>query len=128
MKLTTKIVIGIMTAALLSGALLAAERSEDFKTFQKAVKTNPSFEPGKEVRWFKVEVTNARTRKCSIRITLPIALVDIALKCMDETRVHLDESDCDVDLKVLWRELKKAGPMALIEICEDDEIIKVWFE
>jgi hypothetical protein len=73
-------------------------------------------------------VTNTRTRKCSVRITLPIALVDIALKCMDETRVHLDESDCDVDLKVLWRELKKAGPMALIEICEDDEIIRVWFE
>jgi hypothetical protein len=128
MKMTARIIVGIIAAALLSGAALAAERSEDFKTFQKAVKANPAYEPGREVQWFKVEVTDARNGKTKVRITLPIALVDIALKCMDNSRVHLDDSDCDIDLKALWRELKKAGPKALIEICEDHEVVKIWFE
>jgi hypothetical protein len=128
MKLTAKIVVGIMAAALLSGALAAADRTEDFKTFQKAVKANPSYEPGREIKWFKIEVTDARTRKSKVRITLPIALVDIALKCVDNSRIHLDDSDCDIDIKALWREMKKAGPMFLIEISEDDELVKVWFE
>lgn len=128
MKRSAKIVLGVVTVLVLSGAILAADRSEDFKSFQKSVKDNPAYEAGKEVRWFKILVTDARTNKDKVRITLPIALVEIALKCMDDTRIHLDRSDRDVDIKSLWADLKKVGPMAFIEIYEDDEIVKVWFE
>ena len=128
MKTTARIVVGVVAALLVSGAVAAAERSEDFKTFQKAVKANPSYEPGRTVEWFKVEVTDVRNAETKVRITLPIALVDIALKCMDDSRIHLDDSDCDLDVKALWRELKKAGPKVLIEIRDGDGIVKVWFE
>jgi len=59
---------------------------------------------------------------------LPIALVEVVLKCSDTRHVRIDDDNCEIDLKALWAELKKAGPMALIEIQGDGEIIKVWLE
>ncbi len=128
MKATTRAIVGVIATLLFMGTVAAAERSEDFKTFQKVVKANPSYEPGRTVEWFKVEVTDVRNAKTKVRITLPIALVDIVLKCMDDSRIHLDDSNCDLDVKSLWRELKKAGPKVLIEIRDGDGIVKVWFE
>ncbi len=42
--------------------------------------------------------------------------------------MKLDGKNCDVDLKALFAELKKAGPMALIEIVDEGALIKVWLE
>ena len=37
-------------------------------------------------------------------------------------------SKCDFDLKKILKVLKKNGPMTLVEVEEDDELIKIWFE
>ncbi|MGB3860658.1 MAG: hypothetical protein WA915_01135, partial [Candidatus Aminicenantaceae bacterium] len=78
--------------------------------------------------WFKVLVTDAQTKKDKVKITLPISLVEIFMKCADNKNLKIDREEYDIDLKELFAELKKVGPMALIEVYENDEIVKIWLE
>ena len=102
--------------------------SDDLQAVRKAVKENPSYEEGAEVRWFKVLVQDTRTNKNLIKVTLPIALIEIFIKASDNRPMRIHEEGVHVDLKALFAEMKKVGPMALIEICEENNIIKVWME
>jgi len=107
---------------------MMAGHGNDFKAIQKAVKQNPSYEKGKEVTLFKVLVTNNRTGKEEVRITLPISLVEALINCTDGRHMRFHDEGCEVDLKALWADLKKAGPSALLEFKDEDSLIKVWLE
>jgi hypothetical protein len=126
-KKTIIALIAVLAVTLLAGPVVAAHRS-DFRTIQKAVKQNPAYEEGKEVRWFKVLVTDGKSGETKVKVTLPIALIDLILSSAAARHVKIDESRCEIDLWALWMELKKAGPMALIEIQDDGALIKVWLE
>ncbi len=128
MKKTTVAILGVLVLTFLAAPALRAERSNDFQAIQKAVKQNPAYEEGKEVKWFKVLITDTTTGKDKVRVTLPVALVELVLKCADDKDLNLKDRGCDIDVKALFAELKKAGPMALIEVMDHDELIKVWFE
>ena len=73
-------------------------------------------------------VTDAKTNKEKVKVTLPIALVEVFLKCSQDKHLRIHGEECEIDLKELFTELKKLGPMVLIEVNEEDEIIKVWLE
>ncbi len=126
--------VGVVAAAALALAFLAgpavraAERTDDFQAIQKAVKQNPAYEEGKEVKWFKVLVTDTKTGADKVKITVPLALVEMFLKSEDTKHVRLGESGGEIDVQALFNELKKMGPMALIEVYDKDETIKVWLE
>lgn len=122
--------VAALAAAVLLTAVPArsAEPQNDFQAIQKAVKDNPAYEAGKEVKWFKVLVTDAKTNKERVRITLPLSLVEIALRHAEGKNLKVSESHPDIDLGALFADLKKIGPMALIEVYEDDQIIKIWLE
>jgi hypothetical protein len=128
MKRTTIAIVAALAVILLATPVLRAERGNDFQTIQKAVKQNPAYEAGKEVKWFKVLITDNRSGKDKLRITLPISLVELLVNCTDEKHMRLKDDGCDIDFKALFAELKKVGPMALIEIMDDDALIKVWLE
>ncbi len=128
MRKTAIALLAVLAVAFLAAPVLRADRRADFQAVQKAVKSNPAYEEGKEIHWFKVLVTDAKTNKDKVKITLPIALVEAFVNCAGDKHVRMDRGDCDIDFKTLWNELKKVGPMSLIEINEDDEIVKVWFE
>jgi hypothetical protein len=124
-----KITIFILLAFVLTLApvhLLTAEDS-DLQAIKKAVKENPNFEAGQEVKWFKVLITDTKTNKAKVKITLPVSLIELILKAEND-HFNIDRDEYDVDIREIFAELKKAGPMALIEIQEDGELIKVWFE
>ncbi len=128
MKKTTSIVLGVMIMGLFWGAPSLAGHTEDFKIFQRALKDNPRTEAGKDAKWFKLLVTDAHSKRDRVKITLPLSLVEAALRFVDDCDVIFDHEDCDINVKALLKELKKAGPMALIEVYEDGEIIKIWLE
>ncbi|MFQ6069330.1 MAG: hypothetical protein ACE5LC_02265 [Candidatus Aminicenantales bacterium] len=128
MKKTALFLVLILIFIFLSSSTILAERNDDFQTIKKAVKKNPSYK-GQEVKWFKVLITDAKTKKDRVRITLPISLIELFLKCAKDKHWHFDDEwECDVDVEKLFYELKKLGPMALVEIYEEDEIIRVWLE
>ena len=110
-------------------SLLLADANDDIQTVKKAVKKNPDYTPGQQVQWFKVLITNNETGKAKVKITLPISVVEAFLKCSHDK--HFDmENHCDIDLKEVFADLKKYGPMVFIEIQDEDEdvTIKVWVE
>jgi len=128
MKKTALTALAVLTLVFLATPLLRAQNHSDFQAIQKAVKQNPAYEEGKDVKWFKVLVTDAKTGKDKVRITLPLALIETFLKCADNKHLKIHDADCDIDFQALFTELKKVGPMALIEITEENEIVKVWLE
>ena len=128
MKKTAFLMTAVFGLALILGTFAIAADRVDFQAIKKAVKDNPNYEPGKDVKWFKVLVTDTKTNKDKVKITLPLVLVEAFLKCADDKHLRIKDGDCDIDFEALLAELKKIGPMALIEIFEDDETVKVWLE
>ena len=63
------------------------------------------------------------------RINFPnVTLVDLFFNCTKEKELKIDCDDYDLDLRKLYEELKKEGPMSLIEIKGENATLKIWFE
>lgn len=128
MKKVKLVVLLVFSFSVIFSSTLGADVNDDFQSIKKAVKKNPQYQSGKEVKWFKVLVTDNQTQKTKVKVTLPISLVELFMECADENDLRIDRDECDMDLKELFKELKKLGPMNLIEVYEEDETIKVWLE
>lgn len=128
MKKVASLALIVFVLGVFLPKLLLADSKDDIRTIKKAVKKNPDYKAGEEVKWFKVLVTDNKTKKDKVKITLPISLIETLLKCVDEDDLKIDTDECDIDLKELFAELKRLGPTVLIEINEDGETVKIWFE
>ena len=128
MKKVAIIVLVVFVFTFLLVNFTVAQKNNDFQAIKKAVKKNPEYEAGKEVKWFKVLVTDNRTKKDKVKITLPISLIEFFIKCSHKKHMRIHRDECEIDLKELFKELKKLGPTVFIEVVEDGETVKVWFE
>ncbi len=124
--LTLIAVLAVSLAA--AGRPSAEDEDKDIQVVRKAVKESPASASGREAKWFKVLVVDTRTNRERVKITLPISVVEMLIRCSNDHHLRLHDEDCEIDLKALLSELKKAGPLAIIEVCEDDELVKVWLE
>ena len=120
--------LAVFMLGCFAAPVVKAEKKDDLQAIKKAVKENPAYEADKDVKWFKVLVTDAKTNKDKVRITLPIAIVEAFLRCADNKHIRMNRKDCDIDIGALFAELKKVGPKSLIEVMDEDEIVKVWLE
>lgn len=117
----------IVLAAALPPAVSA--HGNDFKVIQNAVKNSPAAERGHEATWFKVLIQDGRTGQGSLKISLPVALIELVLGTSEARHFKLDECRDEIDVKAVWNALKKAGPRALVEIRGDDgAVVKIWLE
>ncbi len=123
--LITALVLGIL---FLTVEIFPAVDKDDYQVIKKAVQESGKAEQMKEVKWFKVLVTDNKTGKEKVRITMPIALVEIFARCAENKEVRLGRDACTLNLEQLLAELKKVGPLAIIEVNEEDETVKVWLE
>jgi len=121
-------ILVLFTLSFVSVDFLLAGSDEDIQAIKKAVKKNPGFDEGKEVKWFKVLITDNKTNKEKVKVTLPMSLVEVFIRCSQQKNLRIDRDDYDINLKELFVELKKLGPMALIEVYEEDETVKIWLE
>ncbi len=130
MRKIASLVLMLFVFGVFMPSLALADTRDDFQAIKKAVKENPNYKPGQEVKWFKVLITDNKTKKDKVKITLPIALVETLLECSHQKHMKIDCDEWDIDLKELFAELKKHGPMVFIEIYDEDEdaTIKVWVE
>jgi hypothetical protein len=125
---TALVILSIFCLGILAAPAVAANHN-DFKAIQKAVKKNPTYEPGREAKWLKILITDSRDKEERVSMTLPLSLIEVILGCTDSRHFKVDDGDCEIDLKALFADLKKAGPAALIEIRgEDGALIKIWLE
>lgn len=124
-KITIKILIAVFTLSSLCGVQSFARANDDYKVIKKSSKEKVV--KNEDVTWFKILVTDTKTKKVKVRVTIPIAIVDaVASACPDET-FKIDGHN-NINFKKILKELKKVGPMALIEVYEDDETVKIWLE
>jgi hypothetical protein len=132
MKKTIIVILALFTLGALAAPAVASNH-KDFKIIQAAVKKspNPEYVEGREVRWFKVLITDSKSSEAKVKLTLPVALIELILSCDDTRHVKINDDKygrCEIDLKALWAELKKAGPMSIIEIEDEGAVVKVWLE
>lgn len=123
MKKQVMIVFFMILILIFGVYTLSGSFSEDYKVIKRAVKGKKA---SKEVAYFKILVVDNASRKVKIRLTLPITLVEMLSECTDDS-IRI-KSDCQVDFKAIFKELKKIGPHCLIEINNGDESVKIWFE
>lgn len=128
MKKTALLVLIVVISCLILSNLLLSTEDFDLQTIKKAIKKNPRYSASKEVRWFKIIIMSKDKKREKVQVTLPLTLVDLFFNCTKEKELIIDCDDYDLDLRKLYKELKKAGPMSLIEITGEDGILKVWLE
>lgn len=122
------IVITIVALTALALSLFAAAGPDDFQAISRAVKENPSAVAGRPVSSFRVQVTDIRSGKVDVQITLPIAVINILDDCLGREGLRIHENGCSVDLRDLFREIKSLGPSMLIELTGREASVKVWLE
>ncbi|HEK84741.1 MAG: hypothetical protein ACPLZD_02115 [Candidatus Saccharicenans sp.] len=128
MKKIIWITILVLTALFLSAEFSYPFDRDDYQVIKKAVQENPKVEPVKEVKWFKVLVVDNKSGKEKVKITMPIALVEIFARCADNKEVQMKNMGGKLNIEELLAELKKAGPLSIVEINEEEETVKVWLE
>jgi hypothetical protein len=62
-----------------------------------------------------------------VKISLPISLVEMMINACPEEKFKVDNG-CQIDIKKIWNELKKSGPLALVEVEDHGETVKIWLE
>lgn len=125
-----KMTVGIM-ALLLVPALAAglfAGRNDDYKVIKNALHGVADGGGGRQqARWLKIEVQGGKRDGENVKITLPVSLMEMIIRSCPEKRFHVDRG-CDIDIQKVWSDLKAAGPLALVEVEEHGETVKIWLE
>jgi len=128
MKKTACLIILAALTALWIAPAAAAEKKDSLQTIRKAVREGVEQAPSREPRFFKLLITDHRSKKETVRVTLPLSLVEAFVRAADNKHLRFREHGCDVDLGEILAELKKAGPLALIEVQDEHALLKVWIE
>jgi hypothetical protein len=127
MKMKRNLILVIFVMVTFMAATLPVigdySSSEDYKVIKKAVKGKKK---SGDIAWFRIEVTDKKTKKTTVKIRLPIGVVDLLADC--DKDIKIDDGKCKLNLKKIIAELKKNGPMTLIEVDDDDAFVRIWFE
>ena len=128
MKKTSPFVLAVFISVLFLSHFILAHEDFDLATIKKAVKKNPQYKKGKEVLWFKLLIKDSKNEKDKLEITLPLSLVDLLFECTKGKKMNIDCGDYDLNLRKLYKEIKRRGPKSLIEIKGEGGVLKIWLE
>jgi hypothetical protein len=128
MKKTSLFILVVFVSIIVLSNFILAKEDFDLQIIKKAVKKNPQYKKGREVQWFKLLIMDGDCKKDKLEITLPLSLVDLLFECAKDKKMNIDCGDYDLDLRRLYKELKKRGPKSLIEIRGEDGVLKIWLE
>jgi hypothetical protein len=141
MKIVKKTLMGILATFLVLGMFATSAPASDndsWRIVKRAVQEDQP-RPAEaraeireetrrtEPRWFKIVIKDHNGRS-DLKITLPLSLIEGLAELASGEHLKCNGRDLDLDFPEILRALKKAGPMALIEITGDDGLIKVWIE
>jgi len=124
-KIFLFILIFTLAFSMSFSSIFSTSSKEDYKIIKRAVGKEKI--KNEEVKWFKVLIVDNKTQKPKVRITIPISLMELIVNSCPEAKFRVEE-DCKIELKKFFYELKKLGPLCLIEINEEDETVKIWLE
>jgi len=118
------LMIVLVVAAFMAASLtLWADSQDDYKVIKKAVDAKKG---DGTVTMIRIEVTEKGTQKSKVKIKVPLSLVELFSDCSEDLKINTEK--CKVDLKKILSELKKSGPMTMVEVEEEDTLVKIWLE
>ena len=124
----TIVCLAVLLIGLVMATGLFAGRNDDYRVIKNAVKSPQTSRAGqKSVLWFNILVVGKDGDHEKVKITLPVSLVEIMINACPEEKFNIDRG-CQIDIKRVWNELKNAGPLALVEVKDHGETVKIWFE
>ena len=126
MKKTT---IGLLVMLLGLGLALGlhAGRNDDYKVIKNALHGVADGGGRQPLRWLKIEVTGRDGAGERVKLTLPVSLMEMIIRACPEKKFSVDRG-CDIDIQRVWSDLKAAGPLALVEVEDSGETVKIWLE
>ena len=132
MSVAKKILVTLLAVmTVLGSAAFSTPSSENdsWRVVKKAVQEDarPARVRG-EAKWFKILIMDRHEKGGELKITLPLSLVEGIVQLASHERFKCNGREYDIEFSEILNQLKKAGPMALIEISDDDGLIKVWIE
>ncbi len=132
MSAAKKILITLLAVmTVLGSAAFSAPSSENdsWRVVKKAVQEDarPARVRG-EAKWFKILIMDRHEKGAELKITLPLSLVEGIIQLSSHESFKCNGREYDIEFSEILDQLKKAGPMALIEISDEDGLIKVWIE
>ncbi|MCX6553493.1 MAG: hypothetical protein NTZ12_00535 [Candidatus Aminicenantes bacterium] len=120
--------VAVFLIGFVSAAGLFATADDDYKVIKNAVKGSEGSQANRnDVHWLKIVVSDKAEAKEKVKISLPISLVEMMINAYPEEKFRV-EHGCQIDIRKIWNELKKAGPLALVEVEDHGETVKIWFE
>lgn len=128
MRKTIFLVLLSFVLSLVHAHVVTAEDKDALQAIKQAVKKNPHYQEGKEIKWFKLLVIDENTKETKVKLNLPIGVVEIFMMACDDDLQIEDDYGREIDIKKMFQELKKAGPAALLEIRDKGEVVKIWLE
>lgn len=128
MKKKSAFILVIIISILVLSHFVFSTEDFDLRTIKKAVKKNPQYKKGRDVQWFKLLIMDGDNHKDKLEITLPLSLVDLLFECTKDKKMNIDCGDYDLDIRKLYKEIKRRGPKSLIEIRGEDGVLKIWLE
>ncbi len=121
MKKNLTVIIFIIAGFIVATLPAFGDSAQDYKVIKKASKGKKRG----DLNFLKLTVYDTKAKKNKVKITLPLALVELLAENGKDSKI-LDETD--IDLKQILKILKKNGPLTLIEIEGEDEVVKIWIE
>jgi hypothetical protein len=123
MKKSLVTIMFIVIALLLSVTTIYGNSTDDFKVIKKSIKKTSG-----EVKYLKITIFNKQKRKNTVNLKFPLEIIELISECTKDSIDINMKNHCKFDLKKILRVLKKNGPTTLVEVDEEDELIKIWFE
>jgi hypothetical protein len=125
MKKTIVTILAMLVVLALAIGLYAG-RNDDYKVIKNALHGVADGGGRQPLRWLKIEVTgNGAGEK--VKLTLPVSLMEMIIRACPDKKFRVD-TGCDIDIQRVWNDLKAAGPLALVEVEDSGETVKIWLE
>lgn len=127
MRKNTLWLVALLVGAMMTAGLFAGA-ADDYQVIKNAVKKSQAAPAGaRSPQWLKIVVTGKEGAGENVKITLPVSLVELMFNACPEKKFSV-EHGCEIDIQKIWNDLKAAGPMALVEIENHGETVKIWLE
>jgi hypothetical protein len=126
MKKHAAVAVAVTLLVCLASPIFAGGNEDDLKVIKRAVKGGSDSGSEKSARWFKVLVVDKKSGTEVLKLSLPIVIVRCLARSSKDRHVRME--GCDVDFAAALKELEELSPMTLLEIVDDEAIIKVWLE
>jgi hypothetical protein len=128
MTMNRKMLALILLLGVLSAATpVWAKFSSEYKLIKRAVEKGDAVARPGAGQWLKMEVVDKKKSGHVVKLSIPIALVDIVVKSAKGDQVNICGS-AELDFRKAWDMLNKGGPAALLEVNCEDDYVKIWLE